>query len=138
MAEVKPNKATITALGDAFVLTAGFKYETVKNLIKYGKENALTLVDPETKDPYFRVSVGTEAEASKYGVVFTGANKQGFAECTGSFPSIGMSEEKKAAYLRDYYALVLANLNEVQAQVETAAKELDKIMELVDSSIEIK
>ena len=36
MAENQKPQATIKALGDAFVITAGFKLETIKNLKKYG------------------------------------------------------------------------------------------------------
>ena len=135
MAEVK---ATIKAVGDAFVITAGFKFKTLKDLIKYGKSAALTLTDKETKEPYFKVNVGKVAEATKYGIVFTGANKAGYAECTGTFPQVGMTEEKKTEYLKDNFALVLANVNTVQTQVTAAEKELNAVMEVVDASITVE
>lgn len=135
MAENQKPQATIKTLGDAFVITAGFKFETIKNLKKYGMESALVLVNDETKDPYFCVSHGHEAEASKYGVVFTGANASGYAECTGSFPEIAMSDEKKREYLKDHFAFVIANLNKVQAPIEAAEKELDKVMATVNAAI---
>ena len=137
MAEIK-TKATIVAHGDAYVITADFKLKTIKDLIKYGKESALTLIDTETKDPYFSVKTGKVAEASKYGVVFTSANRQGLAQCTGTFPAVGMTEEKKTEFLKDNFALVIANLNEVAKQVATAEKELNGIMEVVDASITIE
>ena len=128
----------IKAVGDAYVITAGFKFETVVNLIKYGKDAALTLVEPETKDPYFAVSVGKVAEASKYGIVFTGADKNGFAQCTGSFPKVNMSEADKAAYLKDTYAYTLANLTLIATQIVDAEKELESLMKAVDASITIE
>lgn len=128
----------IKAVGDAYVITAGFKFDTVVNLIKYGKDAALTLVDLETKDPYFAVSVGKTAEASKYGVVFTGADKNGFAQCTGSFPKLNMSEAEKAAYLKDNYAYTLANLTGISAQIVDAEKTLESLMKAVDASITIE
>lgn len=134
MAEVKA-KATITALGDAFVITAGFKLKTIKNLMKYGKDTALKLIDKESKEEYFRVTAGKAAEASKYGVVFTSANKAGYAECTGLFPKAEMTEEKKKEYLVDNYAFVIAHLNTVQEQVAMAEKELEGVMSVVDESI---
>lgn len=135
MAENQKPQATIKTLGDAFVITAGFKLETIKNLKKYGMQDALMLVHEETKDPYFNISYGREAEASKYGVVFTGANAMGYAECTGSFPDIAMSDEKKREYLKDNFAFVIANLNKLQAPVEAAEKALDKVMAAVDAAI---
>lgn len=128
----------IRAVGDAYVITANFKFDTVVSLIKYGKDAALTLVDPETKDPYFAVSVGKAAEASKYGIVFTGADKNGFAQCTGSFPKMNMSEADKSAYLKDTYAYTLANLTLISTQIVGAEKDLENLMKAVDASITIE
>ena len=137
MAENKP-KTTIKTAGDAFVITAGFKLETVKNLTKYGKDNALKLVDKETKDPYFAVMVGTETQISKFGIVFTGANRDGYAECTGYFPRNSMSEEAKKEFLRDNLAYAVNYLNEIQKQIETEAVELQKVIAVVDAAIDIQ
>jgi hypothetical protein len=130
-------KATIKSIGDAFVVTAGFKYETAKNLIKYGKENALVLVDEKTKDPYFGVVLGDTTEISRFGITFTGANKEGYAECTGCFPKTSMSDEEKKAFLRDNLAYAVSYLNEVQKQVEAAEKDLKAIIATVDNAITI-
>lgn len=134
MAEVK---ATIQTTGDAFVVTAGFKYETVQNLIKYGKEKALALVDEKTKEPYFGVNLGDHTEISKYGITFTGANRNGYAECTGCFPEASWSDEEKKDFLRDRLAYVVTYLNEVQKQVEAEEKTLKAIIATVDAAITI-
>lgn len=134
MAEAK-TKATIKALGDAFVITAGFKLETIKNLIKYGKESALKLVDKETKEPYFAVITADETQISKFGIAFTGANEDGYAECTGYFPKASMSKEKKKDFLRDNFAYVVSHLNQVQAQVEAEEKALNTVIATVDEAI---
>ena len=126
MAENKP-KTTIKTAGDAFVITAGFTLETVKDLIKYGKDNALKLVDKETKDPYFAIMVGNETQISKFGIVFTGANRDGYAECTGYFPKNSMSEKAKKEFLRDNLAYVVTYLNELQ-----------KVIAVVDAAINIQ
>lgn len=135
MANETKNVATIKVLGDAFVITAGFKFQTVKDLIKYGKDAALTLKDKETKDPYFRVNVGSHTEVSRYGVVFTNANKEGYAECTGFFAETGMSEENKLQFIKDKFAFAINHLNEVATQVETAEAELNSVMKVVDNAI---
>ena len=137
MAENKP-KTTIKTAGDAFVITAGFTLETVKDLIKYGKDNALKLVDKETKDPYFAIMVGNETQISKFGIVFTGANRDGYAECTGYFPKNSMSEEAKKEFLRDNLAYVVTYLNEIQKQIEAEAVELQKVIAVVDAAINIQ
>ena len=129
------NTATIKVLGDAFVITAGFKFQTVKDLIKYGKEAALTLNDKETKDPYFQVGVGPHADISKFGVVFTNANKEGYAECTGFFANTGMSEADKLAYIKDKFAFAVSHLNEVATQVTEAEAALNAVMKVVDNAI---
>ena len=132
MAEIK---ATIKSIGDAFVVTAGFKFETIENLVKYGKDKALFLTDKETKEPYFGVNAGTCAEISRFGVTFTGANKEGYAECTGYFPKPAMTEEQKKEYLRNNFAYVITYLNEVQKQVEAEEKDLKALIATVDGAI---
>lgn len=131
-------KATIKSIGDAFVITAGFKYETVKKLIEYGKEKALTLVDQETKEPYFAVTLGKVANASRFGITFTGANEAGYAEATGMFPKASMKKEEKEKFLVSHYAFVVTRLNEVQAQVEAAEKELNKLISTANASITVE
>ena len=131
-------KATIKSVGDAFVVTAGFKFETVKNLMKYGKGQALVLVNKETKEPYFAVTVGNTTEISQFGITFTGANKEGYAECTAHFPKPSMSEDNKKQFLRDRLAYAVAYLNDVQKQVEEEEKLLQKVMDTVDNAITIE
>ena len=91
------------------------------------------LVNGTHKAPSIKV-----AEASKYGIVFTGADKNGFAQCTGSFPKVNMSEADKAAYLKDTYAYTLANLTLIATQIVDAEKELENLMKAVDASITIE
>ena len=129
--------AHIKTAGDAFVITAGFKFETVKNLIKYGKSSALEIINKETKESVFKVALGKASEVSRFGIVFTGKNKDGFAECTGCFPRPSMSEEEKKECLRSNFAYVIAHLNEVQKQIEDNDQELKGVMEVVDKSITI-
>lgn len=131
-------KATIKSVGDAFVVTAGFKFDVIKNLIKYGKEQALVLVDEKTKEPYFGVAIGTHTEISRFGITFTGANREGYAECTGNFPKTSMSEEQKKEFLRDNLAYVVAYLGDVQKQVEAEGKALKAIIDAVDNAITIE
>lgn len=137
MAETKKVNATIETKGDAFVITAGFKLNTINNLKKYGKEAALQLVDAETKDTYFSVNADKCGSYSKYGITFTGANKDGLAEVTGIFPENSMTSEKKKEYIKDEFALVIANLNKIQEQVEKASGELDGVMKTVEASITV-
>lgn len=129
--------AKIETKGDAFVLTAGFKYDTIHNLVKYGKGDALKLIEKENKDEKFRVSADKIASFSAHGVAFTGANADGYAEATGCFPRTSMSKKEKEEYLVENFALIIASLNEVQTQVESAAKDLDKVMGVVKGSINI-
>lgn len=138
MAVTNKPKTTIRTAGDAFVITAGFKLETVKNLAKYGKDNALKLVDKETKDPYFAVMTGKDTQISKFGVVFTGANRDGYAECTGFFPKTSMSEEAKKEFLRDNLAFAVNHINKIQEQIEEADVELQKVIATVDEAITIQ
>lgn len=131
-------KATIKSVGDAFVVTAGFKFDTIKNLIKYGKSQALTLVNEKTNEPYFGVTLGTHTEISRFGITFTGANREGYAECTGNFPKTSMSEEQKKEFLRDNLAFVVSYLSDVQKQVEAESKALQAIIDTVNNAITIE
>ena len=135
MAEVK---ATIKSVGDAFVVTAGLKFETIQNLMKYGKEDALVLVNDKTKEPYFAVAIGKTTEISRFGITFTGANRDGYAECTASFPVNSMPEDEKKDFLRDRLAYVVTYLGEVQKQVEAEEKALKAIIATVDGAITIE
>lgn len=134
MAELE-TKATIKTLGDAFVITAGFKLDTIKDLTKYGMGQALKLIDEKTEEEYFRVSTGEMAEVSRFGVVFTSKDPNGYAQCTGSFPELAMSDADKRNYLKDNFAFVITNLNKVQEHVVAAEKALDKVMADVDTAI---
>lgn len=136
MAETKIN-AKIETKGDAYVLTAGFRFDTINNLKKFGKGAALELTEKESKDVKFAVTAGAVASCSAHGVTFTGANADGYAEMTGCFPKTSMSKVEKENYLTDNFALVLASLNEVQAQVEAASKDLDTVISTVKKSITI-
>lgn len=135
MATETRKTTTIKSVGDAFVITAGFKLQTVKNLLKYDGSKALTLFDEETKEPYFQVGIGCDNSVSKYGITFTNANKEGFAECTCYFPKAGMTEEQKKDYLKDNLALVINNINAVQEQVDFNAAALDKLIQETDAAI---
>lgn len=138
MAETNTKKtATIETKGDAYVLTAGFKYDTIKNLNKFGKGSALQLTEKDSKDVMFKVSTNAVASISAHGVSFTGANSDGYAEVTGCFPKASMSAEDKKAYLKDNFALILVSLNEIQTQVEAANKDLKGVMDNVDNAIKI-
>lgn len=138
MAETNTKKtATIETKGDAYVITAGFKYDTIGNLNKFGKSAALQLTEKDSKDVKFKVATSAIPSVSAHGVSFTGANSDGYAEVTGCFPKTSMSADDKKAYLKDNFALILVSLNEVQTQVEAAEKDLDGVMKNVDNAIKI-
>lgn len=130
-------KATIKSIGDAFVVTAGFKLSTVQDLVKYGKDSALVLKDKQTKEPYFAVSVGSDTEISRFGITFTSASRDGYAECTATFPETSMTEEDKKVFLRENFAFVITHLNAVQEQIEAESKELAEVIATADSAITI-
>lgn len=132
-------KTTIKAAGDAFVLTSAAKFEDIQNIIKYGKNKALALVDPETKDTYFAVGISkNQASANKNGVEFTGANSGGFAEGTFSFPEKNMSKEKKEAHLTDKFAGVLGNLTLVEKQIVAELTKLTAELAQVKETIVVE
>lgn len=138
MAETNTKKtATIETKGDAYVITAGFKYNTIKDLVKFGKASALNLTEKDSKDVMFRVMTDSIGSVSAHGIAFTGANDNGYAEVTGCFPKTSMSADEKKSYLKNEFALILVSLNAVQAQVEAAAKDLDGVMKDVDNAIKI-
>ena len=128
---------TIRTMGDAFVVTAGFKYETLKNLKKYGKEAALTRYNEETKDPIFCVNVGKTAEISRFGVSFTGEDEQGYAQLTAYFPKPNMSKADKKAFLQDHLAHVVTELDLIQAQIEKEEKALERVMATFEKAVKI-
>lgn len=136
-AEEKKSTTKIEAKGDAFIITAGIKYDDIQNLIKYGKGNALTLINKETKETIFVVDIKSKGDVSKYGISFTSKNAQGFAEVTLNFKKLNMSKDEKTEYLKDNFAYVISYVDEIQKQVEEAVKVLNKLMQNATSAINV-
>lgn len=124
----------IKIAGNAIVLTSKLKLETIKKMEKYNR-NALCLIevkkDEETE--IFRISTGKLASISKYGVVFSEANKDGFATATVLLPE-GVTDKKE--WIKDNYATTLFMLADLEDTVETACAELEAAYAKIDTYIE--
>lgn len=127
--------AKVKVLGDAAVITSEIDHEVLASLKKY-KPQQLKLVDPETKDELFAVSLGNTASVSKYGVVFTSKDPDGKAALTIQLPA-NLDGLQKTQYIKDNYGFALLSLNKIEAAIQGAAQELINEFEQMDNAIEI-
>lgn len=126
--------AKVKIAGNAFVLTSKLKLETIKKMEKYNPA-ALCLVERRNDEDIeiFRISSGKLASISKYGIVFSEANKDGFATATVLLPE-GIDNKKE--WIKDNYATALFMLRDLEDLVTTACAELDAAYAELDKYIE--
>lgn len=129
-----PTNSKIKIAGNAIVLTSKLKFDTIQKMEKYNR-NALCLVEVKNdeENEIFRISTGKLGSISKFGVVFTEANKDGFATATVLLPE-GVTNKKE--WIKDNYATTLFMLADLEDAVETACAELEAAYAKIDTYIE--
>lgn len=126
--------ANIKIFGDSFTVVSEIELETIKALKKF-KPEALTLKDQDGNE-VFAVTQGAIGMVSKYGVVFTSVDANGFATVTLGLPT-GLSNEEKINHVKETVAEALVKLNTLEDQIVEQASKLGQILNAVAGSIEI-
>ena len=125
--------AKIKIIGDAMVVTSALKLEGLKKLDKFRAE-ALTIPDEEGNS-IFAISIGKNANFSKYGATFTGENADGFATTTIALPT-GIDNAEKRTYVRDTYGEALLNLISFESIIEAEICQLTEELAEAEANIE--
>jgi len=91
-------------------------------VVKKYRPSALTLVDEETKEAYFKVGLGSNS-LSDYGISFGGISndEEKVATATLSIPS---DVEDAKEYVLDKAGLALVNLGKIEKGIATALEEI--------------
>ena len=128
------NTKKIKIAGNAVVLTSKLKFATIQKMEKYNPA-ALVLVETRKDEDVevFRIATGKIGSISKYGVVFSEADKDGYAIATVLLPE---NVEKKKEYIKDNFATVLFMLADLEDSVTTACAELEAAYAKLDDDIE--
>lgn len=122
MANEKTAK-TVKIIEDACILTSQLKFEDIKKVEKVCPKalSLYTTNDEGELEELFKVATGRVATISTYGIVFTKANKQGYAMITTLFPEC---VKEKKQWVLEHYAKALLMLKDVEKNV---LSELDRI-----------
>lgn len=129
--------AKVTIMGNALVVTSAIKFEDIKTLAKY-RPAALTLKGGEDgKEPVFQIRTGTKGEISTYGAIFTGEARDGsgLAVLTMGFPYDGDNVKGAVA---DKIGTGLANLNKLEATLDSALEGVKEEREAIIRNIEVQ
>ena len=123
----QPMKSQIA--GKAFVITSAMSTKDIKRAGNICP-NALKIVDPETKNVLFQVSVADKnGDIGKSGVIFDSSDRAGKAQIT-----VMLDNELSREQLADRYGVALMSLNTVEAQFATEFKAAsDKLDAAIDT-----
>ena len=113
--------ANVTIAGNSYVIASDIAMKDLEVVKKY-RPSALTLVDEETKEAYFKVGLGSNS-LSDYGISFGGISndEEKVATATLSIPS---DVEDAKEYVLDKAGLALVNLGKIEKGVAAALEEI--------------
>jgi len=128
--------AKIKVMGDTVQICTSLTVDEI-NKVAFYKPEALTLVDEQTKEPYFGVGMG-DASFGKHGIMFSSKDTDGTAFMTTPNPVTNdhSEPEKEAAIITAKFATLINNLKQVEAQVNLILEDVDDIEKETFSSIE--
>ena len=129
-----PAPKKIKIAGNAIVLTSTLKFETIQKMEKLDK-NSLCLVEVKNdeENEVFRIATGKQGSISKYGIVFSEANKNGYATATVLLPE---NVTDKKGYIKENFMTTLIMLNQLEEVVATHCAELETMYENLENEIE--
>jgi len=118
-------------IGQSLVIILSVTMMTIQNITKLAPD-ALVLKDPETKEPIFRLSAGSEASLNKNGAKVNDEDTDGFARMTIMLP-VGATED----YIKENYGFALEKLDRLSKQVLEAEAGVNKTMATVFKDMEV-
>ena len=113
--------ANVNVAGNSYVITSELSLTDLETIKKY-RPSALALVDPETKEPIFKIGLGSSS-ISDHGVSFGGASNDERKLATATLPIPSDVEDAKA-YVLDKAGLALANLNKIEENIAGVLEEI--------------
>ena len=93
------------------------------------------ITGPETKEPLFRVGIGTSS-LNDFGVSFGGVTNDEAKLATATLPIPSDVEDAKE-YVLDLAGLAIANLNKVEAGIANALVEINEERAAISESITV-
>jgi len=118
--------AKTTIAGKSYVITSAISMADMEMVKKY-RPSALELTEPDTKEPFFKVDIGS-GSVSNVGICFDGISNDGEKLATVTL-SIPHDVENAKEHVLDKAGLALANLEKVEAGITAV---LDNIRTMRD------
>ena len=127
--------ANVTIAGNSYVITSGVSMADLETVKKY-RPAALSLVDEETKEPFFKVGVGGTSSVNDHGVGFSGVSNDEKKLATATLPIPADVEDAKE-YVLDKAGLALVNLKKVEEGVASALKDIKTERDNIAANIKV-
>jgi len=129
--------AKTTIAGNSYVITSKVSMADLETVSKY-RPSALSLVDEETKEAYFKVGLGASS-VSDYGVSFGGVTNddEKLATATLPIPAKLPDDADAKQYVLDVAGKALANLNKVEEGIAEALDEIKQERDKVEGDITV-
>ena len=126
--------AKVTIAGSSYVITSAVSMADLETVKKY-RPSALALVDEETKEPTFKVGLGSNS-VNDYGVSFGGVSNDDAKLATATLP-IPADVEDAREYVLDKAGLAIANLNKVETGIAAALEEIKAERDAIAANIQV-
>ena len=131
--------AKTTIAGNSFVVTSDVSMADLETVKKY-RPSALTLVDEETKEPYFKVGISSgNSSLNDHGISFGGVTNDDkkLATATLPIPADALEDGDAKEYVLDKAGLALANLNKIETGLANVLKDIKADRDKLAESIKI-
>ena len=131
--------ANVNIAGNSYVVTSTISMSDLETVKKY-RPTALTLIDEETKETYFKVGISSgNSSLTNHGICFGGVTNDDKKLATATLPiPTDLPENQDAkAYVLDKAGMALANLNKVEAGITAALKDIRAEHETISANIKI-
>jgi hypothetical protein len=122
----------VTIAGNSYVVTSTVSRADLEMVKKY-RPDTLKIVDDETKEVLFRVSIGSDS-VSGFGISFGGVSNDDDKLATATLPIPHAVEDAKE-YVIDIAGLALTMLEKVEGKVADVLKDIKADHDVIAESI---
>ena len=126
--------ANVTIAGSSYVITSDIAMADLETVKKY-RPSALSLVDEETKETFFKVGIGANS-VSDHGISFGGVSNDEKQLATATLPIPADTKDDKE-FVLDKAGLAIANLNKVEAGLTEALKGIRAERDAIAKNIKV-
>jgi len=126
--------AKVTIAGNSYVITSAVSMADLETVKKY-RPSALAITDPETKEPLFKVGIGSSS-VNDHSVSFGGVSNDEAKLATATLPIPADAEDAKE-YVLDKAGLALANLNKIEEGIAEALEEIKAERDAIAENIKV-